>query len=116
MLFSVQYPLYKELFYMKWHGGPTPGAMRVLWTLDYLRGSSTLINPHKLCKASAWMGLKSITNHIKELRDAGYITKLSKFEYRFENKAINFVKAFNERMEIKTRAYFDNIPWLKLNP
>lgn len=110
IIFNVQYPMYKELQYIHKNGGLNPTCMRLLWLLDFVRGSSTLLNPRRAIIRSGLLQETSTDKTLRILRQEGYITKLSKFEYRFEDKAIKYVKDFNERMEIKTRAYLERLP------
>lgn len=99
LLWDQQYPLFKELQRLRKSIGISPSSVHLLQVMDARRGSGRIFNPSKLIKDYYSSRYRWLT--IKWLRENGYITKLGKFEYRFEDKAVSFVDEFNTRLGMK---------------
>jgi hypothetical protein len=100
-IWNLQRPLYKLLETYKKRIGISPASVHLLQVMNVRRGSSRVFNPSSVC--ADCYGTTFRWRQFKWLRLNGYITKLGKFEYCFENKAIEFLEAFNSELEAKIR-------------
>ena len=98
-IWDEQRPLFSMLRDLKNNTGMSAASVHLLQVMNERRGSGRIINPGKLLFDCYKPWFRSVT--IRWLRNNGYITKLSKFEYRFEDKAVSFVDEFNAKLEAK---------------